>query len=1037
LKKLLTIFRLLVIGILLICTNFVSAQVTNPTADASIKAFNDAFLMTSGGRTYYKNKLGSTEHDGTWTLALDIFGMQDTYERTGSAAHKILVSDLCNGFLLFNPTPYNWDGWNDDLAWMGLAMARGYQITGTPALLAGAESSFNLAYDRGWNTVFNNGGIWEQQPDMTPAGGGINKEALSNNPNGNLACLLYQSTGKIAYLNKAIQIYNWSRSHIFNPDNGQVYANIDRNDLQNKSTALYNQGSFVDFAATLYQLTGNEIMLRDAQMAAGYVIKNMTTNGIISNDADYLDTWADTYARGVGHLCILNPQLWNTYYPFLKKNADAAWSNRRTDLNISWNAWNKPTPIDATSKTTKFVSTVALMQFTPTVQLIPSTIEAEDYNYRKGITVGSSTGGGKNIVSVEDGNWVEYIVNVPATGVYSISLILAGTSGGSVAIQQNNISLATLELPVNVDMQTYSTLNTSVKLTAGIQSIKIKAMKGGWTLDKWVAQKSSLVPSISINDAAAQQINTVTLNVGDKIMFDPQPSDGTWSWTGPDNLTSNERQLTISNIQQIRGGVYIARYTSPAGSVSMQEFTVSVTGCTPDPIVANVKINDGVMQQLSDVKAVAGSFITISPTSSDGTWSWTGPNGFVSNSREISFLSSTYYQAGAYTVTHTNAGGCKSTGIITITLSGSDPYSSPVEFYSNVNNGGWLQVSNALLSAGSTVVIGPHPNDPGAWKWTGPNNFASTSREITISNFNTAKVGHYLATYTNSAGGVSSGDFVLGMKGCSSNTVIPDILVNGVAWTNPTTVTIVSGGTVVITAPDITGTYSWNGPNGFTSNSRQLTFDKILSRKAGTYVLSSIDANSCITTYALNIVVTGDDYCGTPVIPYVNTDGVWKQQTAYSIKSGSSVSFGPQPNGGTWSWTGPNGFTSTSRDFTLNAITVAQAGIYRATYTNASGCESYMNFQITVDGVSALGDVTENSTFQLYPNPATENVTIKALPGNTQISIVDLSGRVLYKQKSSADGGDVNIYISELKAGIYFVKTGNDQHNKTVKLLKQ
>jgi len=1029
--------RLFAIGLFFTSSLFVSGQVSNPTADASIKAFNDAFLMTSGGRTFYKNKLNSTEHDGTWTLALDIFGMQDTYERTGSVAHKALVNSLCNGFLLFNPTPYNWDGWNDDLAWMGLVMARGYQITGTPGLLAGAEHSFNLAYNRGWNTIFNDGGIWEQQPDMTPVGGGINKEALSNNPNGNLACLLYQSTGNSAYLNKAIQIYNWSRSHLFNPDNGQVYANIDRFDVQNKSTAVYNQGSFIDFAATLYKLTGNEIMLRDAQMAADYVIKNMTSNGIISNDADYLDTWADTYARGVGHLCMWNPKLWNTYYPFLKKNADAAWANRRTDLNISWNAWNKPTPIDATPKTTKFVSTVALMQFTPTVQAIPATIEAENYNFMKGVTTGTISAGGKKMESIHAGDWMEYLIQIPTSGVYSISLTIAGTTGGSVALQQNNITLATLDLPSTADMNTYATIGTSVRLSAGIQSLKLLVVKGGWALDKWVAQKSPIVSSVSINDGALQQKTVATLNVGDKIAFNPQPTDGAWSWTGPNDFTFNERTMTISNIQYNQGGIYTAKYISPAGIEYIQEFTLSLNGCTPEPITPYVKINDGVFQLLSSLTAAAGSFVTLAPTSMDGTWSWTGPNGFASNSREISFLNMTYKQAGDYTVTYTNLNGCRSTKVVTISLSGSDPYSSSIDFYAQVNSGEWQHVSYALLSNGGSVSIGPHPIDPGAWKWTGPNNFVSNSREITIRNFNETNVGHYAATFTNVAGNKSTSVFILGMKGCSSTSIVPAIKVNGLTWTNASTVTLASGGSISLTPTDMEGSWNWTGPNGFTANSRVISFDKMMRWKEGRYVVSRVDSNSCISTHTIDILVTGDDYAGTPIIPYVNIAGVWKQQTTASVKSGASISFGPQPGGGSWRWEGPNGFTSNDREFTLSAITVAQAGTYSVTLTNSSGCESSMDFQVTVDGVSDLNDDSEvNPKLLLYPNPANDQVTLTAVPANTLIAILDLSGRTLWQMNSSNKMENTRINISHLKAGIYFVKVGN-KTPKIQKLIKQ
>jgi hypothetical protein len=1034
-KKIGSIFKSISIALCLTISSSVFGQVNNPVADASIKAFNDAFLITSNGRTYYRKALGSAEHDGTWTLALDIFGMQDAYERTASNDQKKIINDLCNGFLQFNPPPYSWDGWNDDLAWMGLALARGYQITGSPNQLAGAEHSFNLAYDRGWNTVFNDGGIWEQQPDMTPADGGVNKEALSNNPNGNLAALLYESTGKQEYLDKAVKIYNWSRSHIFNPDNGQVYANIDRADVQNKSTAVYNQGSFVDFAATLYRLTGNEMMLRDAQMAADYVINNMTKNGIISNTAEYLNTWADTYARGLGHLCRWNPQLWNKYYPFMKKNADAAWSNRRTDLNLCWNAWNQITPTSKDWGPTVYVSAVAMQQFTPIVQPISDSIEAENYNYMSGVSA-TEISGGKCIGGIETGDWLEYLVNVPATGIYTISMQVSGTAVGSVEIQQNNISLTTVDLPSTSDLQNYTTVNSAVKLMAGIQSVKLKSVAGGWNIDKWSATRcQAITPSIAINGAAAEQITSATLQVGDNLTFDPQPTDGTWNWTGPNGFASNARQISVDHIQFDQGGVYTAKYVSPTGCISIQDFMISLNGCNPDAIVGYMQTNDGEMQQVDSVNVLAGSLLTIEPQPLAGTWSWAGPGNFTANTRKITFLNTTYKQAGDYTATYFNANGCKTTKVFKVALNGPDPCGSDIIPYINVNNVKWEKVAYTSVNSGGSITFGPQAAD-GTWKWIGPNGFTSNAREFTITGFNAAKSGYYQATFTNTFGCSSTMDFIIGLKGCEAASLVPEILVNGVSWPITNSISIVSGGNLSIVFPELDGLWSWTGPNGFSSNSRQIFLDKILSWKNGRYTINFVNASTCISTYIIDVEVIGNDYCGTPVVPYINMAGGWKQQSNASVKSGATITFGPQPNGGSWIWTGPNGFTSNSREFTLSALTVAQAGTYHALYTNSSGCESYQKFDVTVDGVTASNRLNYYSDIKLYPNPVTDIATLTNIPANTAITVFNLSGQSVLQMKSTVENGDVEFNISSLKYGVYLVKIENKER-KTLKLLKQ
>lgn len=368
-------------------------------ADAAINAYNNAFLVNSGGRTYYKKSLNDNNSDGTWTLALDIQGMEDAYERTGSVAHKTLVNNLCVSFLQINPTPWAWDGWNDDIAWMAISLIRGYQMTGTADLLTQARYGFDMAWARGWDTQYNGGGIWEQQPNMTPAGGAINKCALSNNTMGKLACMIYQSNHDQWYLDRATQIYDWSWNHIYNPSNGQVYSNIDRNNVLDKGTAVYNQGTFVDFANLMYQITGNINYYNDAKKSIDYVKNNMTNNGIISNNASYLNTWADEFARGLGHFVRDNRQ-WGTYLSWMQQNANAIWNNRRTDYNLTWNGWNEATSKDNTFPTSKFVSAVAWLQFTP--MQTPDNIAGTHFILSKqnGIAIdnGGQSGNGTGIV---------------------------------------------------------------------------------------------------------------------------------------------------------------------------------------------------------------------------------------------------------------------------------------------------------------------------------------------------------------------------------------------------------------------------------------------------------------------------------------------------------------------------------------------------------------------------------------------------------------------------------------------------------------
>lgn len=388
-------------------------------ADAAINGFNKAFLVGSGNHIYYKVSINNGNEFGgnfagevgqPWQSSIDILAEEDAFDRSGSTAHQTTVNNLCASWLQDTPpgsatTPWSWDGWNDDLGWMTMALARGYQITGNQSFLTAAANGFNYAYNRGWDTQYSGGGIWEQNPEYVKAGEKIDKETLANNSLGIVACLLYQSTHDANYLTKAKQIYAWERATLYNPSSGQVYTGIDRSGTKDYGTAVYNEGTFVDYANYLYQITGDASYYNDAKLAIDYTRdtnNKLNANGVFSNSAGYLDTWADTFARGLGHFVRDNHQ-WAAYYPWMAQNANAILSSRRTDYNITWNGWNEATPINNDAHSTQFASAVAWLQYTPATQ--PNSIAGVHVIASKlnGITIdngGGFTTSGSNLAGV-------------------------------------------------------------------------------------------------------------------------------------------------------------------------------------------------------------------------------------------------------------------------------------------------------------------------------------------------------------------------------------------------------------------------------------------------------------------------------------------------------------------------------------------------------------------------------------------------------------------------------------------------------------
>ncbi|MGD0830504.1 MAG: hypothetical protein ABR907_06155 [Terracidiphilus sp.] len=107
-----------------------------------------------------------------------------------------------------------------------------------------------------------------------------------------------------------------------------------------------------------------------------------------------------------------------------------------------------------------------------------------------------------------------------------------------------------------------------------------------------------------------------------------------------------------------------------------------------------------------------------------------------------------------------------------------------------------------------------------------------------------------------------------------------------------------------------------------------------------------------LNSYSLSTGSGGGSCTPTTITPYisVNNGSSWAEENSATVSSTSTqVDLGPQPvSGGSWSWSGPSGYTSTSRQ--INDIPLKTgSNAYTATYTNSSGCKSTEAFTITVN----------------------------------------------------------------------------------------
>lgn len=93
----------------------------------------------------------------------------------------------------------------------------------------------------------------------------------------------------------------------------------------------------------------------------------------------------------------------------------------------------------------------------------------------------------------------------------------------------------------------------------------------------------------------------------------------------------------------------------------------------------------------------------------------------------------------------------------------SDCQPSPLTPNLAVGEGEMQQDSGIQVEEGQNVTLSPETNDEGTWSWTGPDDFSSSAREVTIENFGANQNGNYIVTFTNSCGTLSRLSFSLSL----------------------------------------------------------------------------------------------------------------------------------------------------------------------------------------------------------------------------------------------------------------------------------
>ncbi len=220
---------------------------------------------------------------------------------------------------------------------------------------------------------------------------------------------------------------------------------------------------------------------------------------------------------------------------------------------------------------------------------------------------------------------------------------------------------------------------------------------------------------------------------------------------------------------------------------------------------------------------------------------------------------------------------------------------------------------------GATIQLNSNIQTATTYTWSGPSAYSSTQQNPTIPNATPAMGGVY--TITTAIGNC---------KKTATTTVSIHPLPNPIAGSNSP---VCAGQNINLTS-NAAASYTWSGPNGFTSNAQNPVIPNSVMAMAGTYSLSITSAQGCVNTTTLNVAIITSTTTASNTGPYCAGANIQLNTLAAN----------------NYAWTGPNGFTSTQQNPLIGSSTPIMSGTYSLIATVGT-CTAAATTSVTVNAL--------------------------------------------------------------------------------------
>ncbi|MFT4523111.1 MAG: hypothetical protein ACI8ZN_002063 [Bacteroidia bacterium] len=393
----------------------------------------------------------------------------------------------------------------------------------------------------------------------------------------------------------------------------------------------------------------------------------------------------------------------------------------------------------------------------------------------------------------------------------------------------------------------------------------------------------------ALSTQAAGKISTnAPVCVGDSLFLSVEGARS-YSWGGPSGFNSTNQNPFFSAAQKSNGGNYFVTITDSNYCTLTYSATVRIDSLPTVVITQNAPLCAGQDLELS--------------TSGGESYSWSGPNGFTSDTNVVVIANTTTSNTGTYQVDVTNSFGCSSTNQASIAV-----HEVP----------SFTVASNTPICAGDTLRMTATGNY--TYDWSGPNSYTSTEQNPTISAASAVYSGTYTIVATND-------------KNCSSTTTL-NALVNPLPKINVAGNTKLCQLTTLSLEASGAKTYSWLKDGNSLTNGYKVLVNQLGTSDAGVYRVIGTDSNGCVNwTESIVEVLTIPSF--TIVVPD-------------SVCEGKDLTISATTDASLFGWTGPNGFTSTKLTETIKEISKSQQGTYKFKTTANNGCSLEINKNVSV-----------------------------------------------------------------------------------------